>query len=442
MTETIPVQKFNDGLHKWDIEVLDAFDQQKKRFFMLNWHRRARKTTLVLNLLIREAVKNPKCVYGYIAPTYTQGKSIVWRDPNMLKAYLPAEEIGKPNETELYVPFNNGSLLVIKGSDKPDSIRGLDFTGVGIDEWALCKEEIWTEILRPVIAQNVNRWAMFTFTPKGQNHTYTQWNKTQGLDEWYHSILPASMSGVIPHAELVKAKADMPLSLYQQELECSFISEEESVLITSALLDSLRGKDIWRPDTKKIIACDPATGGDECIIYVFEDDRVIDTKILHFKDTMKIAGEIALISAQTEINDIVIDAIGIGKGIADRLMELNKSVIAVNSAEKSSNPMFANKRAEIYWYVMLQMRAGEVHYPADEELRRQLVNVHYKVVNSNGKILLEPKDKIKERLGRSPDRADAFCYGIWGLQDIGIWRKRPDRYVNETSDYDLTPETC
>ena len=48
-------------------------------------------------------------------------------------------------------------------------------------------------------------------------------------------------------------------------------------------------------------------------------------------------------------------------------------------------------------------------------MRRQLTAVRFKVVNSNGKIQLEPKTETKTRLGRSPDRADAYVQALYIL---------------------------
>lgn len=165
------------------MRVLQDFDDKIVRFFLLNWHRRARKTTLALNLLIKEACTNSKSRYGYLTSTYKAAKNIVWRDPNMLKRYVPKEVVKKFNESELYVEFKNGSILSLHGSDDPDSLRGLDFRGVVIDEWALVKEIVWNEILRPIIAQNKERWAMFIFTPKGMNHAYHMWVEAQSRNE-------------------------------------------------------------------------------------------------------------------------------------------------------------------------------------------------------------------------------------------------------------------
>ncbi len=107
----VPIKRFLDGIHKWQLEILKDFDAKKIRFFLINWHRRARKTTLAVNILIKECCKNPNSRYGYITSTYKAAKNIVWTDPNMLKSYLPMDAVEKINESELYVKFTNGSIF-------------------------------------------------------------------------------------------------------------------------------------------------------------------------------------------------------------------------------------------------------------------------------------------------------------------------------------------
>lgn len=218
----VPVKRFIDGMHKEQVKVFSDFDNSIHRFFMLNWHRRARKTTLAINLLIREAVKHPNSRYGYVTSTYTACRNIVWRDPNMLKSYLPEEIVVKKNETELYVEFRNGSILSIHGSDNPDSLRGVDFKGVVIDEWAFVDPATWEQILRPIVAQDASRWAVFIFTPSGRNHAFRMWTATRDNPEWGHYTLSAETSGLIPAEELVKLRQELPQNTYAQEFGCEF----------------------------------------------------------------------------------------------------------------------------------------------------------------------------------------------------------------------------
>lgn len=197
------------------------------------------------------------------------------------------------------------------------------------------------------------------------------------------------------------------------------VTADQFILIKPAMFDLLKGVIFYREYNKRVVSCDPATGGDECVIYVLENGKQLDENILHINDTMKIAGEMVVMAQRYGINDFAVDAIGIGKGISDRLSEMGKRVNAICSADKSSNDeRFYNLRTEMWWYAMEQIQAREIDYPQDEELRKQLSSVRYKVINSNGKIQLEPKDETKKRLGRSPDRADAFIYGLWALKEL------------------------
>jgi phage terminase large subunit-like protein len=430
--EKIPNDRFINGLHDAQLDVLAKFDGRLKRFFILKWHRRARKTTLILNILIRECLRNRKSVYPYVAPTYTQAKAIVWRDPNMLFSCLPdrREVAWQKNESELFIKFPNGSVLPIKGGDDPDSLRGIDAKGVGFDEWALMKEVIWTEIFRPIITEDPNRWAMFGYTPKGENHATVQWRKAQKWSDWYRSFLPASRSGLIPKPELEKARREMPPWLYDQEFECKDISDEEFVLISSAMLDALRdvGLRVY-PDERRIIACDPdsSIGGDECVIYAMENKRRIDENIMHERDTTKIAFCVETMARKHDTDTIIVDNIGIGKGVYDNLTNARDwDVIAFDSRERAADSeRFFNRRAEAWWYLMEQVMNKELDYPEDLLLRQDLSSVRLKP--GSRRIQLELKQETKRRLGRSPDRGDAFVMGVWGDQFVIPKRKRTKR---------------
>ena len=410
----IPLDDFKP--HKWHLHILKAFDDKLARFFILIWHRRARKTTLILNILIREALKNPKSMYAYVGPTYVQAKGIVWRDPNMLDRYLPKELIKRKNESEMYVEFTNGSILAIKGADKPDSLRGMDWSGVALDEFALMKREVWEEILRPVLTQNANRWAIFAFTPKGVNHAHEYYVKSKEWDGWMSSILKASESGLLDEDQLKQAKIEMTDALFNQELECSFISREEKSMITSEMIDALDSNTLFHEEDKSIVACDPSEGGDECVIHAIYNTKILETLKLHENDSMKIAGEMVSLAYRHGIKDYAVDDIGIGKGIKDRLAEQGHNVLGIRSSEKAFDEShFYNRRTEMWWYVADMMRHKLLEPIKDFELKGQLVAPKYEVIDSSGKIRLEPKKYTKDILGRSPDNADAYVYGIFGL---------------------------
>lgn len=190
-----------------------------------------------------------------------------------------------------------------------------------------------------------------------------------------------------------------------------------NALITYTLLDSLK-EVVWlEPVSKKIVAIDPATGGDECVMKVFYNTKEMEQRVFHERDTMKIAALARAFGYQHNCNDYIVDIIGVGKGVGDGLAKMGCRVIMFNSSENSSDDeLLANKRAEAWWFVAGEMINKRCHPVTDFETRRQLVEPKYKL--KTGRIIMELKDDVKHRLGVSPDRADCYVYGIYGLSQI------------------------
>lgn len=188
-------------------------------------HRRAGKTVAVLNHLQRDALKTPDSRYAYIAPFYKQAKNIAW---DMLKLYSRMIPGVKYNESELSVTYPNGSKLQLYGADNPDSLRGIALWGVAFDEYSQQPSNIFTEIIRPALADHEG-YAIWIGTPKGKNELYRLW---AGLDkngepiknplDWLRLLLTVDDTGIITEKELIDARQVMSDDEYNQEWMCSF----------------------------------------------------------------------------------------------------------------------------------------------------------------------------------------------------------------------------
>lgn len=315
----VPIKEFIDGMHKWQKDILRDFDNKKYRFFLINWHRRARKTTLALNLLIREASTTPKARFGYITSTYTAAKNIVWRDPNMLRKYLPSEVVLRKNETELYVEFKNGSILSIHGSDNPDSLRGVDFRGIVVDEWPLVDPVTWDEIIRPIVAQSIDRWAIFIFTPKGRNHAYQMWVKTRDSAEWGHYTLTAEESGIIPDAELEKIKKEVPAMAYAQEFLCEF-GDDATNVFKGVDYCIMGGYEKYRPEYSYVTGVDLAKIEDYTVLTtICRETRHIVNHVRCNNVEWSVQKEMIIDEVNKYQSMAVIDATGVGDPIFEDL---------------------------------------------------------------------------------------------------------------------------
>jgi hypothetical protein len=72
---------------------------------------------------------------------------------------------------------------------------------------------------------------------------------------------------------------------------------------------------------------------------------------------------------------------------------------------------YANQRSQVYWTLREDLRLQRIAIPKDQKLFEELTAIEYE--EPGGKITVMPKDDIRHRLGRSPDRADALAYGNW-----------------------------
>lgn len=207
------------------------FHSRTQRWAVLVCHRRAGKTVAAVNDLIAHALFTEKkhARFAYIAPLYSQAKSIAWdyllQFTASLRTYV--------NVSELTVELYNGNRIRLYGGDNPDALRGIYLDGVVLDEPAQMKPRLWTEVLLPLLADRKG-FAVFIGTPAGKN---SFWDTVQRAkvspEEWYHLELKASTSGILDRAELQRLREQMDEDEYEQEFECSF---------TAAIKGSYYGK--------------------------------------------------------------------------------------------------------------------------------------------------------------------------------------------------------
>lgn len=144
------------------------------RYRVLIAGRRFGKSALAINYalawILDSTVKDQ--VVWIILPEYKQAKSIYWDDPNISNFFLPYVNAGelKKNDSELslYCARTN-SRIVLKGSDKPDSLRGSGLDLIIWDEVADIKPEAF-DVVSPALTDSPNHKVLLMGTPDGYNH--------------------------------------------------------------------------------------------------------------------------------------------------------------------------------------------------------------------------------------------------------------------------------
>ena len=154
-----------------------AFHNRRQRWAVLNTHRRAGKTVALVNDVVAGALECPrhKPQFAFIGPTYSQVKRIAW---TYLCDYAQPWLAKEPSQSELKLTLINGATIFALGADNADSHRGLYLDGAVLDEYAMFKPSVFSQIIRPALSDR-GGWGVFVSTPRGKNLFYDTMRKAE-----------------------------------------------------------------------------------------------------------------------------------------------------------------------------------------------------------------------------------------------------------------------
>jgi phage terminase large subunit len=189
-----------------------------------------------------------------------------------------------------------------------------------------------------------------------------------------------------------------------------FAIADDDTLIAADLVDAAMSRDITQGDETMVYGLDVARfGTDRTALCKRRGNVVVEIKHWGGLDLMQTVGAVVNEAKTDNPEEICVDTIGLGSGVADRLREQGFNVRDVNVSESSAMNPNANKlRDELWLSVKDWLATRAVKLPKDDTLRHELVAPRYNFTSS-GKVVVESKDSMKRRGMRSPDLADALC---------------------------------
>ena len=206
----------NVSLHDAQMEIFKS----EARFKVISAGRRFGKSRLAAWVLLIKALQSKSKDVFYVGPTFQQSKDIMW---GMLKE-LGRDVIKAAHENTAVLTLINDRKIYLKGSDRPDTLRGVGLEYVVLDEYASMKPEVWEMILRPTLA-DVKGGAMFIGTPAGKNHFYKLFMDAQGEDsDWEAFQYNSTDNPLLDPKEIQAAKSSMSTQAFRQEFEATFES--------------------------------------------------------------------------------------------------------------------------------------------------------------------------------------------------------------------------
>ena len=391
---------------------------ENSRFAVLVCHRRWGKTVFAVMELILSALLDTRGDFrgAYIAPFRKQAKDVAWDYFKRFSGKVPGISF---NETELTITFPNKSKITLYGADNADALRGLYFDRVVMDEVADMKPFVWGEIVRPALADRKGH-CLFIGTPKGMNLFFELYNRGVSDGKTWASLVFRSSETVnvlpwITTEELDAAKLDLTDAQFRQEFECDFNASCDNTLIPLDLIYKAKGKHIPESDYRLsplIFGVDVARfGGDACVIQPRRGLAAFTAQRIVGIDNMSFASLLHRRIVAERPDAVFIDA-GRGEGVIDRLRQLGSpsAIIEVPFGGQAIDHTvngYANRRAEMWDNLRKWLQSGGA-IPDDYELTKELAAVTY-TYDGQSRLKLESKETIRERVGFSPDRADALA---------------------------------
>ena len=205
--------ELNIDLHPAQLQIFNS----KKRFKIVAAGRRFGKSYLSAWLLLINAIQSESKDVFYVAPTFQQAKDIMW---GMLKD-LGKDLIASAHENTAVLTLVNGRKIYLKGSDRPDTLRGVGLYFVVLDEYANMKPQVWEQIIRPTLA-DVRGSALFIGTPAGKNHFFDLYKDALEDDDWDSFQFQSVDNPFLPIDEIEASKKAMSSMSFRQEFEASF----------------------------------------------------------------------------------------------------------------------------------------------------------------------------------------------------------------------------
>lgn len=237
-------------------------------------------------------------------------------------------------------------------------------------------------------------------------------------DRWYRIPVSAKDSRLASKTWLEdmlrKYGEDSPI--YRVRVLGEFPASDTDTVIPLDLAESAVGRDVqavgpvvWGLDVARF-------GSDRSALVKRQGNVVLEKpKTWRQFDLMQLCGavmnEYRVARFEQRPVEILVDSIGLGAGVVDRLRELDfgPQVRGVNVGEVSPmSDRFLRLRDELWWNMREWLETREVRLPKDDDLVGELCSPKYSFPGSSVRIKVESKDDMRRRGVASPDLADAL----------------------------------
>lgn len=438
-------------------EILESV-RDNKRTVVKSCHQVGKSFTAALTVCWWLATHPPGSAFVVTtAPTFAQVRSILWREIGALhtRAMLP----GKCNQTE----WSMGTKLVAIGRKPSDhnqhGMQGLhaEYMLAVIDEGCGVNKTMY-DAISSLVADEGGKQLAIGNPDTIDGEFYQIFKPNSG----WNQITISAFDSPNFTGEKVPEKVRKSLIHPDWQIDRAGYWGEESALYQSKVLGEFPTiGDPWQviplgwanqcryldlPGGKKPIEAgvDVGAGNDRTVITIREGKKLTAVYVFVNPDPVKTSGQIAHVLREHAVTCTKVDSNGVGWGIYGSLRDSSSvynlesdrtthssEIVPINvsmSATLGNEHLYLNRRAEMWWLGRELSRLQGWDFSGlpqamQDDLINELVMPKYEIVDSHGKIKIEPKDKIIDRLRASPDLAESallcFVPASWGADTSG-----------------------
>jgi hypothetical protein len=322
-------------------------------------------------------------------------------------------------------------------AETPESMQGLHSpnTMLIVDEASGVPEPVYQSILGSLAGKHAQ--IVLTSNPVRTSGYFFETHH-RNKARWHTIHVSYEMSPRVDrdYVEDIAATYGRDSNVFRIRCLGEFPTSDLDKIIPWELIEAAQKRPVeMRPEYKEVWGVDVARFGDDLTALVRRNKLGVSPLLETWqgRDLMQSAGRIKAIWDELEErrrpDEILIDDIGLGGGVVDRLLEQGLPVRGVNVSElPATNPRYRDLRSELWFKGRDWLASRDKSLPARcicERCQREPTKDHAAALanelalvgfdyTSGGKIIAEPKAAIKRGGHDSPNLADAFLLSLAG----------------------------
>jgi hypothetical protein len=277
-------------------------------------------------------------------------------------------------------------------------------------------------------------WLAISTPGPPQGRFYDIHSHKPGYEDWYarHVTLAEAIAEKRIDADWAAARkrqwgADS--AVYKNRVLGEFAASQESSVIALSWVEAANERwQAWKDADGELppltaVGVDVGRGGDLSVQALRYGNILAELRRDNERDTMKLTGKVKGVLDRYG-GRAVIDVVGVGAGVFDRLREQHATVVPFNAGaatkrkDSTGELGFVNVRSAAWWALreLLGDPNSEIALPPDDQLTGDLTAPTWSTTSA-GKYSVEKKDEIRKRIGRSTDDGDAVIMAFWQPED-------------------------